>query len=314
MEEKIFYSHKFPKISELKAGYNFVSFLLIIMLIGTTILSTKPMWEKLFFFPTGLLFVLILFRIMLINKFLIQRIEQVFAENLELSKKGEIYEALLQDNANFSIFKKKERKLNYSLAFIPIPFVILSIIIEIKPIYKFYFMWIYILIGLSLSIAFSLQNIFKYFRKIMDTWYQKIINDKEFNEDFFKRESLILNWSYYEKKWRILLIFMGAIAVILFTAHIVLIQYQRLLYLSLYLINYIILGLITLDVNRIADKCATALGGYDEYIKSKLGMITSKSFEIKTGYAAYLKEIKGINEVYKSLWKEMNKNIKDIFK
>ena len=313
MEEKIFYSHKFPKISELKAGYNFVSFLLIIMLIGTTILSTKPMWEKLFFFPTGLLFVLILFRIMLINKFLIQRIEQVFAENLELSKKGKIYEALLQADANFAVLKKKERKLNYSLAFIPIPFVILSIIIEIKPIYKFYFMWIYILIGLSLSIAFSLQNIFKYFRKITEDCYQKIIDNTDCKDFYFKEESVIPNWIYYEKKWRKLLIFMGTIAVLFFTAHIFLIQYQRLLYLSLYLINYIILALIAFDVNKIAARYTTVLGNYDEYIKSKLGM-SLKSPEVKTGYAVFREDMKKVKEGHESLWKEMNKNIKDIFK
>ena len=302
MKERIFYSHKFPKMSKLKTSYNFLSFLLFIISIIGVILSTKPMWEKLFFFPTALLFLLIIFRITLINKFLIREIEQVFEENSILSKKEKTYEALLQVDTNFAALRKKGRNIKFSLIFILIFFVILSKIINIESIYRFYFMWILILTGLTLIIVISLRNIFEYFRIIAEACYRKIIDNKDFKEFHLKRETMVLKWTDYEKKWRRLLIFMVSIAILILTIHIFLIKYQRISYLASHLINFIILGLITLDVSRIAEKCATYLESYDEYIKLKLG-VTFKSSEPKTGYSVFLGEMK-----------ELNKSIKDIFK
>lgn len=292
MEDKMFYSFKFPQMPKTRATNSLVSIFAIVVLTILMIFSKRQTWEKLLFFPTTLLFVLIIYRIDLINKYLIKGIERVFTENSELSKKESMYEALLKADTNFAVLRKN-KLLIYSLALILILAVISYSVIHPKPIYTFYFYWAFMLIGLSMIIVFDLQAIFKYFHNVMEICNQKISDDKDFSGSFLK-----IRWADYERKWKILLILMGVTMGLFFMAHIFIIQYQRLFYLTSYLVSFIILGFITLDADKIAEMCSTDLGNYDEFVKSKLGMLSlvPQSFEIKTAYASFLNEMKELHK------------------
>ncbi len=159
-------------------------------------------------------------------------------------------------------------------------------------------MWIYVLMALTLLSFISLHNIFEYFRKLMESCYQKVIANKDFSESFLQKETTISDWKRYKTKWRKLVIFLASIAVPIFIALMFFKKIQSIVFLVPFL-GIILIGLITLDVNKIVKTSVTLLGSYDEFVKSKLGIEFRLSVK-ETGYC--------------ELSDEMTKNVKYFFK
>jgi hypothetical protein len=316
VNEKTYYSYRFPKSSEYHVKYFSPIVMVAIILLMTLFLdrykelSSIYLINMLLFCPSTYLFVM-LWDMMLKINMLIRRIEKVCTENLNLAKNGQDYRNhLFVCDVNYA----QHRGIQFSAVaiIILILFYVLTKPLKIETLYRFYITWILTFIIINTFLFASLKNIARFFCALKNVCHEVILKDKDFAASFLNNEPLI-DRKKYDNKWRNLMILNAFSLLIIVIASFIFIDFRGAARSTSFLISLIIISMILVDVNVIIKSTLGITGEYDEYSKANLDMEFIKPPEVDIS-PSLSGNIEYLFESNKNLPREMISAVKDTAK
>ncbi|ESP63028.1 hypothetical protein SMITH_620 [Smithella sp. ME-1] len=279
INKKINYSYKFPKSSDYSIRYlspiSMLGIILIMIIFTSTYkeLSLIALIKVLLF--SSVYLGLIVFNMIYKLDGLIKKIKIVCEENSNLSKN-------ILDFRNHLLVCDADVKYNLHrlivspMLIILLLFYVLSKLLRIGGLPYFYVEWILMFSTINIFMFAYLRDIYKYFHGLKKSYYEIILQSKDFAESSFGKHQLI-DGKKYSNKWRNLIILNLVLFLIIFVASFIFVDIRKVVHLTSLSISLIIAFFIMIDSNVIIKSYLTIMGEYDEYIKNKLGMEFIKS-------------------------------------